>query len=776
MKNLIRRFIRNGRENLISLIGLSLGMMVMILCLSYVVFENSYDKFHSKADRIATVYTRHETSPGQAAMSTSIESGLKFFTERNVPDVEASARVKSVTSKIEAGENSFNGIKGYLADAEFFEIFDFKVLSGSIASFEPGKVVITEELAGRLYGRSDCVGETVTISGSTGKSIATVSAVVRDYPDNSNLEFELIIPLPAIGASGSLKESDDVNLYLLLRNEPDSYSGLKGALDQYFISSGNNHLSAEIIPVVKLHKYWETYFSDKSGSQTALIFLAVSLMVLFISTVNYVNIQYARSETRLREIGLRKVNGATRGSILKMMATESVILVMVSSILGLLLSDIFMGKFQDLTASPVSLFGPGLFILQVLIVTVALVLGILTGFLTSFRYSGYNPANMVKGNLSMFQRFNLRKIVMSLQFAISGGLIAVIVILSLQLNHLRHAEMGFEKHDRLLIKLSPAMNGRYGLIRETIASIAAVEKITGKASGFGEVDLGFGMYNGEPIQENRLFAMAYIVEDSYFETYAIEVLEGKCFEEVSGRDSNLVVIDEYTVGLLGLENPVGHRFKAAGMTLEIIGVVKDADLRALNSQRIPRFYTQMFNECSEITVKYRDGITDLHPLIDEIESALISIDPDYHIEYRLLEDAVWELYGKERDLFKIILICGILAIVLSVTGAYSMASFMAERELKKNSIRRVLGASANSLTMRSIVILGWPVMIGVIISWPIVKILTTKWMESFLSKVESGIYPYVFSILLVGLFVALTVYSVSIRSSVRNPADLLRQE
>jgi putative ABC transport system permease protein len=776
MKQLIRRFITNGRENLITLIGLSLGMMVMILCLSYVVFENSYDRFQSKADRIVAVYTRHETSPGQTAMSTSTESGLKFFTERNLSEVEASSRVKPVTSNVEAGENSFKGIKGYIADPEIFGIFDFKVLSGSIASFEPGRVVITEELASRLYRRSDCVGETVTISGSTGNSIATISAVVKDYPDNSNLEFELIIPLPAIGTSGSLKESDNVNLYLLLHKEPDSYAGLKGVLDQYFLSTGNSHLSAEIIPVVKLHRYWETYLENRSANKSVVIFLVVSLLVLFTSAANYVNIQYARSETRVREIGLRKVNGATRTGIVRSMILESLFIVTLASILGLLLSDIFLGSFQDLTSSPVSQYGPGLFWLQVIIVVITLFLGMVTGILTSLRYSGFNPAELVKGNVLLKQKSLLRKVVVALQFTISGGLIAVILIFSIQLRHLRTTDMGFDPQNRILLPLPPAMSGRYELIREKLSSIPAVVNVTGKGSGFGGVDMAFGMYRGANTPENRLIAMAYIVEDNFFETYGMEILEGKSFSEVSGRDSNFVVIDKYTAGVLELEEPVGHRFNAAGITMEIIGMVEDADFQALNSGRTPRFYSQLYNNCSEVTVRYRDDISDLQPLLGDIERALTAIDPDYHLNFTLLDEAVWNLYGNERDLYTIILICGVLAIVLSLTGAYSMAAYMAERRIKQNSIRRVLGATAKGITIRSIMEIGWPVLIGVAVSWPFVKIITTRWMENFLSTTDPGIYPYILSMILVGMFAAITVFSVSRPASLKNPADMLRQE
>ena len=499
-------------------------------------------------------------------------------------------------------------------------------------------------------------------------------------------------------------------------------------------------------------------------------------MVLFTSAANYVNIQYARGETRLREIGLRKVNGATRVSIVKSMVGESVFLVILSSVLGLILSDIFLGKFQELTSAPVSQFGPGLFWLQVLIVLITLLLGMITGIMTSLRYSGFNPAGLVKGSISIGQGSLLRKVVVGLQFFISGGLIAVILIFSIQLRHLRNADMGFDPENRILLPLSPGMDGRYELVREKLIAIPAIENVTGKGSGFGAVDMAFGMYKGAQTPENRLIAMAYIVEDDFFDTYGMKILEGKSFSEVSGRDSSLVIIDRYTAGVLELEEPVGHRFNAAGITMEIIGMVEDADFKALNSGRVPRFYSQLFDLCTEVTVKYRDDIRDVQPLLSDIGRELMTIDPDYHLDFTMLEDAIWHLYGKERDLYTIILICGVLAIALSLTGAYSMAAYMAERRIRQNSIRRVLGATAKSITVRSVMEIVWPVLIGVAVSWPFVKIITSRWMENFLSKAEPGLTPYILSLILVGVFAAVTVFSVARRSSLRNPADMLRQE
>jgi len=297
--------------------------------------------------------------------------------------------------------------------------------------------------------------------------------------------------------------------------------------------------------------------------------------------------------------------------------------------------------------------------------------------------------------------------------------------------------------------------------------------VTGRGSAFGNVDMAMSLLKGEDTTENRFFVFGYNVADNFFETYGIKLLEGNTFSDISGRNSSLVIMDKFTAGILGLEHPVGEKLRGLGMTLEVIGLVEDADFISLSSKRMPRLYLQTSERCGEVTVKYNG---DARVIMAESGELLTQLDPDYSPEYTGLDDAVMGLYKKETNLFNIITICGIIAIVLSLTGAYAMATYLAGRKIRPNSIRRVFGASERDITINSIVEIGLPVLLGNLAVWPVAYFIAVKWLSHFSSRITIGVFPFIASLLLISLLIAGTVYIISRRSAYRNPADILRQE
>jgi len=769
---IFRRLYGNWKENLVSIVGLSLGMLVTILSVTYIIFENSYDTYHSNSDKIVAVYTRHQMSNGESATSFSAESGLKYYCDRSIPQVRSSCRIKGLTSDIKYNNTTFNQISGYHTDSEMFYLFDFRTSSGNTNAFEiPDKTVITRALAEKLFGNDNGIGQVIEIS----DKLYTVVAIINNIPRNSNLKFDYLIPFPPESAQDAVNKQDDIILYLLTNNEADdSDSNLNESINNYFSLTGREGISSELVPLQKLHLYSNSQFGETSG-KSFLIFISVSFLILFTSIVNYINIYYARSENRVREIGIRKVNGASRISIIRLIVGESITIIILASILGSILSEILLEKFQEIISIPVSKFGPGLYRIQISIVVITLLLGLLVGILCSFKHSGIKPVALIKGSFSLRNNSNIRKVLIGLQYSISGGLITLIIIFSLQLLHLKNAEMGFEPDNRLLVDLSPALRNRYEIVKDEILKISGIEKASGRLGGFGRVDIAMSVIKDDPIPENQFFVLGYVIENDFFDTYGINIIDGKGFRDLSGRDSSKVIIDRYTADALNLEKPVGQKLKAMGMEVEVIGLVENADFVALNSQRRPRFYTQYTEGCSELTIKYANNITDIRPILENVESKLIGLDPDLKFKYRMLDEAIWELYGEEWGLYKIILICGALAIILSLTGGYSMAAFFAERRIKQNNIRRVMGATAAQITKNTVFELCLPVIVGILVSWPVVRIVAARWMENFIDIIHPGFRPYLLSLASILCLTLLTVYSVSRRAALRNPADVLRQ-
>ena len=759
----IRSLAKDWQENLVSLAGLSIGMMVAILSVSYIVFESSYDTFHSASNRIFTVYTRYVLQ-GSSPVSFAVESGMKAYAADNVAAVEAACIVKKTTTDLALDNSVFKEIDGYYTEPEFFSLFDFRLLSGDPGLLaEPGTIFLTVRLAEKLFGGIDCSGRILRI----GDKPYTVSGIVKDPPVNSNLEFDFLLPeLKAEAAEGSQKDAEKVNLYILTGTAKTEPTSLQYSLDEYFISAGRDKERTEVIALRDLHQYGSR--SEKSF----LILISVTVLVLFTSMVNFLNTHFARVRTRTGEIGMRRVNGASGRTIIRMIVAETVFMTLIAAIAGLILSRLSLGYFQKLTSAMVQLYGPGLWKIQALVAALTLLLGVTAGFIISVRYSGYNVIDLVRGLFRVGKSYT-RKILIGLQFAISGGLIIVMIILYQQLNFLKRTDMGFDPQNRLLIELSPVLANKYEVIRTELLNLTGIEMVTGRGSVFGNVDMAMSLLKGENKPENRFFTFGYNVEDGFFETYGIKLTEGKTFSDISGRDSSLIIMDRFTAGILGLEHPVGEKLRGLGMTLEVIGVVEDADFISLSSKRMPRIYLQASDNCGEVTVKY-NGNSKL--IMAEIGELLTQLDPDYSPAYQGLDDAVMGLYRKETNLFNIITICGIIAIILSLTGAYAMAMYLAGRKLRPNSIRRVFGASEGGITVRSIYEIGLPVVIGNLAAWPVAYLVAEKWLSQFSGEVTIGVFPFVASLLLITLLVAGTVYIISRRSAFRNPAEILRQE
>jgi len=759
----MRRSLKNWRENLVSLAGLSIGMMVAILSVSYIVFESSYDTFHPASNRIFTVYTRYVLQ-GSSPVSFAVESGMKSYAVDNVPAVESACIVKKTTTDLTLDNSVFKGIDGYFTEPEFFSLFDFRLLSGDPGLLaEPGTIFLTVRLAEKLFGGIDCSGKVIMIADKP----YTVSGIVKDPPVNSNLDFDFLLPeLNAVAAAVPQQDAEKVNLYILTKTAKAEITDLQNNLDEYFISAGREKERTELIALRDLHQY------SSRTEKTFLIFISVSLLVLFTSMVNFLNTHFARIRTRTREIGMRKVNGASGRTIIRMIIAETVVMTLIAAIAGLILSGLSLGYFQKLTSVQVQMYGPGLWKIQTIVFVLTLLLGLIAGFIISVRYSGYNTIDLIRGLFSAEKGY-IRKILIGLQFAISGGLIIVMVILYQQLNFLKRTDMGFDSQNRLLIELSPVHANKYEMIRTELLNLSGIEMVTGRGSAFGNVDMAMSLLKGENKPENRFFTFGYNVEDRFFETYGIKLIEGKTFSDISGRDSSLIIMDRFTAGTLGLEHPVGEKLKGLGMTLEIIGLVEDADFISLSSKRMPRIYLQASEQCGEVTVKYHG---DAKLILAEIGELLTQLDPDYSVEYQRLDDAVMGLYKKEINLFNIITICGIIAIILSLTGAYAMAVYLAGRKLRPNSIRRVFGASEGEITIKSILEIGLPVLLGNLAVWPVAYLVGEKWLSQFSGKITIGVFPFIVSLLLITLLVAGTVYIISRRSVYRNPAEILRQK
>ncbi|MEE4115864.1 MAG: ABC transporter permease [Marinilabiliaceae bacterium] len=755
------------KSNLVSLAGLAVGMMVTVLSITYIVFESSYDSFHSDSERIYQVSTQMERQPGNEVVMSNTHQQLKEYIDLHVPQVEITCRIKSINDPIYLDQDKFRGHRGLFIDREFFEIFNFTMLIGDANSIvEPNTIILTRDLAEKLFGDIDCQGKTLIIK----DNIYTVAGIANKPPGNSSIKFDYLIPLANFFNSlPPLYNFVSVETYIKSVLEFEDINEISGLLDEFYEVydvKSKEMFSTKVGKLSDIHQYFY------KTSKNYILFVTISLLVLIVSVVNFMNTFAAAKELRIKEIGIRKVFGASRVILIRSMLLQSVILTLLSAILGIILSEIFMDTFRTLSGVDVSQYGPGLWWIQVLIVLIAIISGLLAGIVPSFRYSSSDVISLIRASAGLRGgSLTIRKILITGQYLISAGLLICIIIFFFQIRYLGKKDPGYISSNRILIEVSPALEFKYNTYIGELRKIPGIKSISGNGSAFGQT-VGMGIRKEK--EGEGLTTMGYFVEDDFFKTYGIEVLAGKTFSQTSEVDTGKVIIDKATAEIFGFDDPVGKKIYTSSLTeLEIMGVVENSDLIARKGERDPFLYTQFFDICAELIINYQG---DAATVAREVADRMLEFDPEFEYNYRTVDEARKTLYEVETNQLKIVLFVGIIAILLTLVGAYSMASYMAERRAKQVSIRKVMGATVSEvlqLSIREIVLM---VIIAFMLASPLAYLVSSRWLQNFTQKINIGILPFLLSLVCILVLVFLTAFFKERQSAMANPVDNLRQE
>ncbi len=767
IRSFFRDFKANLSSNLVSLAGLSVGMMVTILSVTYIVFESSYDQFHAASDRIYHIFTRMQLQPGNEVVMSSTHQQLKEYIDNHIPGIENSCRIRKSADPVYIGEQKFRNHTGYYIDKDFFSVFSFKMLVGDMSSIaNPNTIMLCKDLAEKIFGNKNCLGETITIK----DEVYSVVGILDNPPGNSTIKFDYLVPLTNFFRT--LPETYNflsVETYFKAVNPYDDYSNITDLIGHFYNDydiKSKEMYSVELMKLTEINQYYN------KTSKNYILFITISALVLLVSIVNYINTFAAQNEKRIRETGVRKVVGASRSILIRLMLGKSILMVIIAAVVGLVLSEIFIDTFRDLSGINVKQYGPGLWWIQVVILIIAFLTGIAAGIFPALRYSSMNIISMIRGSgLGVNRSVSLRKLLVVFQYIISAGLLISIFIFFFQLRYLGKKDPGYEPENRILIEVSPALEFRYNTYIEELKKIPGIISISGNGSSFGQT-VGMSLRNRDTGE--GMPVLGYFVEDNFFEAYGIELLEGKTFSQTAGLDTANVIIDAATVDILGLDNPVGKKIYTGSLEeLEIIGVVENADLIAKKGERRPFLYTQFYNICSELIIHYVGEPSEIAKAVAE---RMVIFDPEFEYNYRHLAEARTTLYEEETNQAKIVLFVGFVAVILSLVGAYSMVSYLAERRAKQVSLRKVMGATVSEVVQLSIKEVLTMIIIAFVIASPVAYIIGMKWLQNFVLKITVNPLPFILAFVILSALVFLTVFFKERQSAMINPIDNLRQE
>ncbi|MEP2671589.1 MAG: ABC transporter permease [Cyclobacteriaceae bacterium] len=807
-KSSIRNILRERYFSLINIVGLALGISVCLLIWSYVRFEMSYDNFHSNLDRLYRVNQTLIWSPDGGMMGSSGPQ-LALVLKEDFPEVEEAMRVNTpgdflVKYQQPNGQiSAFNEDNVLAADSNFFNFFSIPLKEGNPATALHGldKVVISDEVAKKLFGNEPALGK-ILLFGDQGKAVE-VTGVTEKQPDNMHFHFDYLISLytnPSIkrfewswiwtqtATYVKLKPGTDADA---LENKMQSMVDLnvKPSLNRMGMSydefmKGKGEWTFALQPVQSIHLYSgniDNRIGPLGDIKYVQIFSFVALFVLVLAIINFVNLSTARGASRAKEIGVKKVLGAFRQSLILQFQLESILMTSVATLIGLGLLELFRIVISNALSieMPFSIWdgGSNLWLLIVL----PLVIGFIAGIYPAFYLTSFKPANVLKGKVSSGFKSGLRNGLVTVQFVVSIVFIIATIIVQQQLAFFQSANLGFNKENILVINNADKLTDHVKSFRNEIEDLPGVvnASVGMTVPGRGSFEDIFGR-EGSDIE---LSISQTKIDEHYFETMGLSLVAGRTFDVNSPGDKTKVIPNETTVRLFGWtpEEALGKKiiYSELGDGVgEIIGVVKDFHFTSLHQEIIPSvFYhidSDMWETGKVIAINFESShATDIIASVKEKWEARINDAP---FEYSFLDQDWARQYQQEQRLGGLFSVFAALSLLIAMIGLVGLVTYSADQRKKEIGVRKVMGASVNQVVFllnRNFTRL---VLIAFVIAAPLGWYAMNDWLSQFPYSVKISFWSFGLAGLLMLGITWVTVAYQSIKAGLMNPVDVLKEE
>ena len=801
-----RNLIRNKVFSFINIFGLAVGLATCMLIMLYIFSELGYDKFNKDADRIFRIASLPDqkislSEKPWAATSAPVAWGLRS----DIPEVEQSTRLLKFPTldkmllKYEQGEKNkqFYETNGYYVDSTFFRIFTYDFKYGNIltALNDPNSVVLSEDVANKMFGNENPVGKAIDIGMPYGNFKYTVKGVFKDAEVKSHIPAHFFLSM----RNGDVGTWVENQTNWATNNIFHTYVKLKSGVDpktfkkklQPFIDRragadmkalGVSHkLFIQPVRDIYLHSDLDGEIAPNGNITYLYIMGSIALFVLLIACINFMNLSTARSGKRAKEVGIRKVIGAEKKSLIYLFLGESILMSCFALLLALILAWGFLPLFNNLTQKNLQLFDQPdkwLWISGLTVFT-----GILSGLYPAFYLSSFKPITVLKGKLlNNFSAIAIRKGLVIFQFTISICLILGAIIIVRQLHFLDNQQLGFNKNQQIILPLqSQNAIKNYAALKNELLKNPGIKNVTSGSTYPGIFNVEDMLFYAEGKAIHDLVDIRLTkVENDYFETLGLTLLAGRGFSK-NFTDSNSIVLNEAAIKQLGydIKTVVGKKlhydFQGNHSEMQIVGVVKNFNFESLYNSIKPFGFNTVFGNkysyvIANLTTKNYAG------LLKDIEISWNKINPNSPFVYSFLDKDFQKNYEKDQRASSIVSYFTLIAIVIACLGLFGLSAFSAEQRTREIGIRKVLGASVTNIaSLISKDFIGL-VLIAIIIASPLAWYGMNKWLEGFAYKIQISWWMFAIAGLL-AIFVALfTVSFQAMKAAIANPVKSLRAE
>ncbi|GAB3343791.1 ABC transporter permease [Marivirga atlantica] len=798
----------------INLVGLSVGLGISTLIFIFVQHENSFDDFHENKDHI-TRGLWESGEVGNASISASTPLALPDVLKEEFDEVKYATHYINTGGLIKAeGQQSIEE-SYFIISGDFFEIFSFETLYGSSNPFgnneTNSKVVITETMAQKFFGKSDVVGETLLFQLGASYEPFKVASVLKDLPNNSSLNFQILLPEQVLKTIAG----DDYNTrwfntfggsFVQLKPEA-SINNLEAGIAQYIDKTLPERSADDAVfnillqPIEQMHLDSEIHTDLVSSTNPKLLWIlsGVSMLILLIACINFTTLSIGRSATRAKEVGVRKTMGALHKQLFGQFMMESVIITVVSALIGLVIANLLQPVLNDLFGKSLQIsFGPE----QILIIVGLLfVITFIAGAYPALFLSQLKPIAILKNNLNVnFGKQGLRKFLLGFQLFLSLFLIACTLIMYKQMQTIKNYDLGFTTDQILLVNVPAIPDQDFTKIisnsfekaekyRRTIAQEASIEKTAiGNATNGANTWWQGGIVGKDGSM--RYFEFSF-VGVNYADLLDLDFVAGRNFSADIPSDSNAIIINQAFADMMNMENPLEQRIETKGdeyADKRIIGVMKDFHHAALYSEIKPviialkpatlfeGLFSLNINGGTNPTVFVKASSNNFTQVIDKLKSSWNNLYPEEPFTFSFLDEVVQQQYEADQQLGKMVGMAALVAIIIASMGLFALASLAISGRLKEIGIRKVMGASAFNISVLFNKEFLKITVIGVVAALPVSYWLMNEWLKQFEVKTAPGLGVFVLTVLL-GVFFTILIVSVqTINASLTNPIKTLKDE
>ncbi len=779
LKLAFRNIKRYSTHSILNIGGLAIGMTCAILILLWVENEWSYDRHFEHADDLYRVIEKQNSPGGEVSLFAPTLSAVAPALKAEYPEIVRSSRIIHTPLTLKK-KDEFLEETVVAVDKDFFKMFSIGFVRGDMntAFNDPHNIVITEETARKYFGNEEALGKTLLSRGF----LVTVTGVVRSLPQNSHILFNILVPTQLLmGFGAKINEWEDQGRsYSYVELEKGTDSKIVDRKIRKFIQDHKKGSESELLlqSIKKIHLYSSrkyNYDISGNGDITYVMILGlIAVFVLIIACINFMNLSTAQSVRRAREIGVRKVAGASKQKIILQFLGESLLIALIAIVIAMILVQLLLPGYNMLIGRQlvVDYSRAGLY---VGLITIVLFCGLLAGSYPSFYLSSLKPLDTMKGVIHKNPgNTKFRTVLVIFQFSLSILLIVSTLVIGSQLKYMQNKKLGFNK-DNIGYFMFPIRPGdpKLEALKKELCNNPDILSVTkGQSPVNLEYTSGGYSWAGKKTSVDVLFHHLDTDED-YLKTFQLELSGGRFFSSEFPTDKTAVVINEKAAEAMGMKNPVGEVLTAPwGAKLTIVGVLKDFHIQSLHYKIEPLMMQK--GESNNLYMKMKPD--HIPATVESINKTFKSFNPGLPMDFHFLDEDFDNLYRTEQQMSKIFGYFSLLAIIISCLGLIGLSLFMTELRTKEIGIRKVNGAkSLEIFSLMSKEYLFW-VLVSIVIASPVAWYAMRLWLENFAYKTTLSWWIFALAGLLAMTIALLTVSWQSWKAATRNPIEALRYE